>query len=100
VGSGASRGVAGVSVARVPKGSGEVVEKLLHGDVVPRGARSRLGSGGSAGRRRSQAAAEQGARRRYGSAVSVHGGEFGWAREHQRTTGMLFVLWTGGGERR
>jgi hypothetical protein len=33
-GGGASRGVASVPVARVPEGGGEVVEKLLHDDVV------------------------------------------------------------------
>jgi hypothetical protein len=34
VGGGASRGVTGVPVARVPEGGGEVVEKLLRDDVV------------------------------------------------------------------
>jgi hypothetical protein len=84
----------------VSEGGGEVVEKLLHVGVVllvPLVGVERPYTGESTGGR---ATTEQGARRRCGPAIPVHGGEFGWAREHQWVTGMLFVLWIGDEERR
>jgi hypothetical protein len=60
-----------------------------------RGAWPGLGCGGSAGRRRGRAAAEQGARQCCGPSFPVHQSEIGRAGKHQWVTGMLFVLWIG-----
>jgi hypothetical protein len=93
-----SEGVDGVSVARVPEGGGEVVEKLLRGDVVL----TRCSAGARRGRINRSTTKPSGGgarvRRRCGPVVLVLRSEFGWVGEYQRTTGMLFVLGIEDGE--